>query len=147
MLGILTSTFSRYLLKSYASHTVETGEEVITQLALPELDTSCKQKLKNLVEQIIEKQKDDPFYPYHLHEQKEIDKLVYKLYSLSDEDIRKVEIWYCRRYQRLAEAQGTLAEVREKYADYLELCEQNLEQRITDKPSNQNVKTSNLTTA
>ena len=38
MLGILTSTFSRYLLKSYASHTVETGEEVLTQLILPKLN-------------------------------------------------------------------------------------------------------------
>ena len=101
----------------------------------------------NKKEQIIEKQKDNPFYPYHLHEQKEIDKLVYKLYGLSDEDIREVEIWYCRRYQKLAEAQGMLAEVREKYADYLALCEQNLDQQVTDISSNQNVKTSNLTTA
>lgn len=147
MLGILTSTLARYLLKSYASHTVETGEEVITQLALPELDDSSKQKLQNLVEQIISKQKDDPFYPYHLHEQKEIDKLVYELYGLSDEDIREVEIWYCRRYQKLAEAQGMLAEVRHKYADYLALCEQNLDRQTIDLSSSQNLKAGNRVAA
>ena len=140
MLGILTSTFVRYLLKCFASHTVETGEEVITQLALPVLDDCSKQKLKSLVERIISKQKDDPFYPYHLHEQREIDKLVYKLYGLSDEDIREVEIWYCRRYQKLAEAQGILTEVREKYAEYLALCEQNLDRQTIDLPSSQNLK-------
>ncbi|NJN12398.1 MAG: hypothetical protein HC836_26585 [Richelia sp. RM2_1_2] len=127
-MGILTSTLSRYLLKSYASHTVETGEEVLTRLILPTLDTSTTKKLKGLVEQIIKKQKANPQYPYHLHEQKEIDSIVYRLYGLSDEDIREIELWYCRRYSKLADAQGFLAEVNQKYADYLTLCEQNLEQ-------------------
>lgn len=138
MLGILTTTLSRYLLKSYACHTVETGEEVLTQLVLPKLDTNSAQKLKSLVEQIIQKQKVNPHYPYHLHEQKEINVLVYKLYGLSDEDIREVEIWYCRRYAKLAEAQGILAEVRQKYADYLALCEQDIEQPLDTLSSTQN---------
>lgn len=138
MLGILTSTLCRYLLKSYASHTVETGEEVLTQLILPKLDSDSAQQLKILVDQIIEKQKVNPFYQYHLYEQKEIDRLVYKLYNLSAEDIREVEIWYCRRYQKLAEAQGMLAKVHQKYADYLALCEQNLDQQVIDLQFNQN---------
>ena len=42
----------------------------------------------------------------HLNEQKEIDRLIYQLYDLTEEDIREVELWYCRRYAKLAEAQG-----------------------------------------
>lgn len=129
MLGILTTSLTRYLLKSFVSHTVETGEEVLTRMVLPVLDATSSASIKRLVEQIIEKQKADPRYPYHLHEQKEIDRLVYQLYGLSEEDIREVELWYCRRYQRLAEAQGVIAEVREKYADHLARCE-----RILEKP-------------
>jgi len=124
MFGLLTSTLSRYLLKCYLSHTVETGEEVLTRLILPQLDTNTACRLKSLVEQIIQKQKDNSHYPYHLHEQKEIDAIVYQLYGLSDEDIREVELWYSRRYSKLAEAQVILAKVRKKYADYLGRCEQ-----------------------
>lgn len=130
ILGILTSTLSRYLLKSYASHTVETGEEVLTRLILPKLDTSITKTLKGLVEQIIKKQKANPQYAYHLHEQKEIDAVVYQLYGLSDEDIREIELWYCRRYSKLAEAQGLVAEFSQKYAHYLALCKQDLEQPL-----------------
>jgi hypothetical protein len=126
----------------------------VKQLILPKLDTISKQKLKSLVEQIITKQKVNPNYQYHLHEQKEIDQLVYKLYGLSNEDIREVEIWYCRRYQKLAEAQGMFAEVRQKYADYLELCDrdeqlnsQNLDPTIIELPFHQNIETSDFTAA
>jgi len=37
------------------------------------------------------------------NEQIEIDKLVYKMYNLNDEDIKEVENWYFRRYPKLAE--------------------------------------------
>ena len=46
MLSILTSSLGRYLLKSYSCHTVETGEEVITQLILPKLDVEQMNWLK-----------------------------------------------------------------------------------------------------
>lgn len=137
ILSILTSTLSRYLLKSYVSHTVETGEEVLTRLILPTLDTSTTKRLKDLAEQIIKKQKTNSQYPYHLYEQKEIDAIVYQLYGLSDEDIREIELWYCRRYSKLADAQGFTAEVKQKYDDYLTLCEQNLEQSTATLPSTQ----------
>ncbi|MHC5722136.1 MAG: hypothetical protein ACYTX0_61505, partial [Nostoc sp.] len=91
---------------------------------LPKLDTSSTKRIKGLVNQIIQKQADNLSYPYCLYEQKEIDAIIYQLYGLSDEDIREVELWYCRRYKKLAEAQGLLAEVCEKYADYLALCNQ-----------------------
>lgn len=123
LLGVLASIFARYLLKSYLSHTVETGEEVLLNLPLPDISVKTENKLKTLVSAIIEKQKANQIYPYHLHEQKEIDALIYELYSLTANDIREVEIWYCRRYQRLAEAQGFTAEVKAKYADYFKHCE------------------------
>ena len=63
------------------------------------------------------------------NEQKEIDSLVYQLYGLTEDDIREVELWYCRRYSKLTEAQGLLAEVKEKYATHLERC-----RRILEKP-------------
>lgn len=128
-LGILTSTVSRYLLKSYLSHTVETGEEVLLNLVLPELSPGDEDRIRTLVSAIIEKQKANPRYPYHLHEQREIDALVYQLYGLTEDNIREIELWYCRRYPRLAEAQGVMREVQEKYADHLSRCE-----RILAKP-------------
>jgi type I restriction-modification system DNA methylase subunit len=129
LLGILTSKVARYLLKNYLSHTVETGEEVLLNLVLPQLSTEAQEAIRNLVSAIIKKQKADQRYPYHLHEQREIDELVYQLYDLSEEVIREIEIWYCRRYPRLAEAQGVIAEVKAKYCDHLARCE-----RILEKP-------------
>lgn len=63
------------------------------------MDTS--DKIEMLVDAVIEKQKMDPRYPYHLHEQKEIDRIVYDLYGLNEEDIHEIETWYARRYPRL----------------------------------------------
>lgn len=123
MLSILTSSLGRYLLKSYSCHTVETGEEVITQLILPKLDTDVERKLKKLAQNIIQKQRDNPQYQYYLYEQKEINVVIYQIYGLSEEDIREVELWYCRRYSRLAEAQGAIDEVKQKYGDYLAQCD------------------------
>jgi predicted HTH transcriptional regulator len=34
-----------------------------------------------------------------------------------------VELWFCRRYPKLAEAQGVMAEVKEKYKNHLARCE------------------------
>ncbi|PYS77720.1 MAG: hypothetical protein DMF66_08845 [Acidobacteria bacterium] len=88
-----------------------------------ELSNEAKSNIATLVTSIIEKQRADQLYPYHLHEQKEIDRLVYELYGLTSDDIREVEIWYCRRYDKLARAQGLTAEVEAKYDDYLKHCE------------------------
>src|SRR5690606_1301012 len=55
--------------------------------------------------------------------------LVYQLYGLNEGDIREVELWYCRRYPRLAEAQGALVEVKEKYSAHLQRCQRILEKQ------------------
>jgi len=80
-------------------------------------------QIEELVTSIIEKQKSNPIYSYHLNEQKEINAIVYQLYGSSEEDIREVELWYCRRYPKLAEAQGVLTEVKQKYSEHLKRCE------------------------
>ena len=120
LLGLLATTLSRYLLKNYSSHTVETGEEVLGQLPLAQLEPKQETQLAELVEAIIEKQKAAPRYEYHLYEQREIDALVYELYGLNPDDIREVELWYCRRYARLARTQGVWDDVQTRYAAYLE---------------------------
>jgi len=128
-LGLLCSFLTRYLLKTYRSHTVETGEEVIGQLVIPSISEGLSQEIRNLVNQIIQQQVSDPEYKHYENKQKEIDSIIYQLYGLNEDDIRDVELWYCRRYPRLAESQGVLAEVKEKYADHLARC-----QRILEKP-------------
>ena len=39
---------------------------------------------------------------FPLYEQNEIDRLIYDIYGLEDEDIYEVETWYKRRYPRLS---------------------------------------------
>jgi len=51
---------------------------------------------------IYPKQRQNPRYDYMTNEQLEIDKLVYKMYNLNQEDIDEVENWYSRRYPKLA---------------------------------------------
>ncbi len=119
LLALLSSRLVRYIIKNNINHTVHTQVEGLKPVPLVSQIREASGQIQLLVSQIIEKQKADPRYPYHLHEQKEINRLVYALYGLSEDDICEVELWYCRRYPRLAEAQGVLQEVREKHADYL----------------------------
>lgn len=131
-LAILCSKYIRYAAKCLINHTVNSDIHSMRTLPmLRNLDNFTEQtgRLEDLVAQIMEKQEVDPQYPYHLHEQKEIDTLVYQLYGLNEESIREIELWYCRRYPKLAEAQGILAGVKEKYATHLSRC-----QRILEKP-------------
>lgn len=129
MLGILTSKTARYFLKVYLSHTVETGEEVLSRLILPSMDEDEKERIKELVNQIIEKQKRNPRYPYYKHEQREINQFVHGLYGLDADDIREIELWYARRYPKLAEGQDLLQEIEQKYAAHLKRAE-----RIMSRP-------------
>ncbi len=129
LLGLLCSTLSRYIIKGFVDHTVHAQIEDIKEFIAVKLSEEQEKQLTSLISSIIEKQKTDPRYPYHLHEQREIDVLVYQLYGLTESDIREIELWYCRRYPRLAEAQGVMRKVQEKYADHLARCD-----RILAKP-------------
>ena len=129
LLGLFCSMVARYQFKSYIKHSVDTSGDNINEFRFPLPDLPLVARIKEHVGSIITKQKAQQDYPYHLHEQKEIDSLVFQLYGLNEEDIREIELWYCRRYSKLAEAQGLLAEVKEKYAAHLERCK-----RILEKP-------------
>ena len=61
--------------------------------------------MEDKVNSIICKQKGDRYYDYASHEQVEIDKLIYTAYGLNNEDIHEIEIWFARRYPKLASAQ------------------------------------------
>lgn len=111
VLGVLTSTAARYLLKNYLSHTVETGEDVLNRLVLPVFDKTELATIAQHVEQVIEKQKKNPRYAYYADEQRQIDEIVFRLYDFSENEVIEMKKWYCRRYPRLAKAQGVWQEV------------------------------------
>jgi len=98
LLGILTSKLAKFIMKNYFMHTVDTQVGVVDDFTL------CIQEntqINNFVTEIVKKQKDFQNYNYFENEQKKIDKLVYKMYGLNDEDIQEVERWYARRYPKL----------------------------------------------
>jgi hypothetical protein len=98
LLGILCSRSLRYFFKSFKAHTIESPEGQMMELPIP-LNNN---KIKQIVETIIEKQKAINNYDYFSNEQKEIDRIVYELYGLNEDDIQEVEYWWARRYPKLA---------------------------------------------
>jgi hypothetical protein len=103
LLGILCSRWARYVLKTYVNHTVSAHVDSIKELPVA-VSGSEAPRIAELVRRIIAKQEREPRYPYHLHEQREIDALVFSLYGLTDDDVREVDLWFRRRYPALAEA-------------------------------------------
>jgi len=101
LLGLLNSQLFLFLFKSFINHTVNTAEDPLK--VIPVI-ININSDLIMLVNQIITKQKSEPRYDYITNEQLEIDKLVYEMYNLNEEDIKEVENWYFRRYPKLAKA-------------------------------------------
>lgn len=128
LLGLLCSKLARYTYKVYINHSVSVHVDSIKEFRI-RFEREKEGEIIALVNQIIEKQKENPRYPYHEHEQKKIDRLVYDLYGLNADDIREIELWYARRYPRLAEGQGLLDEIEDKYAAHLKRAE-----RVMSKP-------------
>jgi hypothetical protein len=131
MMSFLASKFTRYMIKNLVNHTVHAQIDDVKQFAMIIPDGKTAKKLESLASKIISKQSLNPNYSYSSYEQKEIDEIIYNLYGLSDEDIREIELWYCRRYSKLAEAQGEIDAVKEKYHDYLSQCDRLADSRIT----------------
>jgi len=123
LLGVLSSKLTKYLFRIYIQDTVSSDIDAIKQIVVP-----TNIDLSTYVRQIIENQINNLQYDY-VNEQTEIDMRVYGCFNLSENYIREVELWYCRRYPKLAKAQGLLSEVKEKYAAHLERCK-----RILEKP-------------
>lgn len=101
LLGIMCSKFSRFIFKNYIQHTVDFRLEDLKECLVTK-NYDLAKEINNLVNCIIEKQKQNPKYDYMTNEQIEIDNLVYKMYNLNKEDIEEVENWYFRRYPKLA---------------------------------------------
>jgi hypothetical protein len=103
--GILTSNLSRFFIKNFINHTVHSQVEGVKKIpliwGLPEKN---KKELIKFTFSIIKNQKQNLKYNYMTNEQLEIDKLVYEMYNLNEEDIQEVENWYYRRYPKLANA-------------------------------------------
>jgi len=110
VLGILSSKFIKFTLKNFINHSVNTQVDDIKEISFAILSDDLYEEISEKVASIIRKQKKNFHYPYHLHEQLEIDQLVYGLYGLSDEEIAEVEAWYARRYPKLAQAQRNTRE-------------------------------------
>ncbi|MFC1737756.1 Eco57I restriction-modification methylase domain-containing protein [Planctomycetota bacterium] len=123
-LGLLNSKFGKYLFKVYIDQTVAAQVDEFKEVPFY---FNQNNSIIESVTTIIDKQQENLRYDYMNNEQIEIDQLVYEAYCLNEEDIREVELWYCRRYPKLAEAQGAMAEVKEKYAVHLARCEKILE--------------------
>jgi len=103
LIGILNSLIIRYFNKNFIQHTVDFQVDEVKRIPIVfNIPEEYKQKLSDLVSKIIQKQKQNPRYDYMINEQIEIDKLVYKMYNLNEEDIQEVENWYFRRYPKLA---------------------------------------------
>ncbi|MBN1762781.1 MAG: Eco57I restriction-modification methylase domain-containing protein [Methanomicrobia archaeon] len=102
-LGLLSSKFAKFIFRSYIQHTVSSDVDSLKKIIIP-FNISNNKKIEDYVISIISTQKQNPKYDYMTNEQLEIDKRVYELYNLNEEDIQEVENWYYRRYPKLAHA-------------------------------------------
>lgn len=121
LLAIISSKIAKYVFKSFIKHSVDTSGDDIAAFCLINNHCYFRDKLFNLVGEIVRNQKSNPRYDYASHEQIEIDKLVYEAYGLTAEDVEEVENWYARRYSKLSEAQKQNLRNLGKSDDYLEL--------------------------
>ncbi len=99
ILGNFACKITKFLGKIYIDHSVNFQVDENKELPMVSIDSP---EIIGLVRQIEKSQKIEPRYDYLSKEQKEIDRLVYGLYGLNDDDIREVETWYARRYPKLA---------------------------------------------
>jgi tRNA1(Val) A37 N6-methylase TrmN6 len=100
LLGYLCSTPMRYLMRVFINHTVNFGVDAVKKTFIA-LDKKRNQKIRQLVEQIIGKQKRDLSYPYMKHEQPRIDRLVADALALSSSERKEIRTWFARRYPKL----------------------------------------------
>ena len=102
LMGILASKPCLYFFKNFYNHTVHTQESDLADFSIPLLGADTSQKVEGLVKSIAKNQKKNKLYEYYLHEQRDIDKIMYEAYGLNPADIIEVEAWHTRRYPKLA---------------------------------------------
>ena len=94
LLGLLNSNLIKYFLQSIASlkaggyYSYSSG--ILNQIPVIAPDGDFSNKIENEVKNLLENKRSNTHYDTSEYE-KEIDKLVYKLYGLTDEEIRIVE--------------------------------------------------------
>lgn len=127
-LGILNSKFIRYIFNAIIQHTVASDIDKIKEIPIVVVNKINSEKIKVLVESLVGNQKKIAKYNYFANEQKEIDKIVYELYGLNEDDINEVETWFARRYPKLA-----------KYA-YFQSQEELLQKQLQQVNTNDKIK-------
>jgi len=100
-LGILISRSFKYFFKNFVEHTVAADSESLKKVITP-IKLLEDSRIRKTAQLIIQNQKQNSHYDYITNEQIVIDKLVYEMYNLNEEDIKEVENWYFRRYPKLA---------------------------------------------
>ena len=104
-IGLLSSKFLKFIFRSFIQHTVSADVDAVKKIIVPfKMSDTFQGKIGDKAISIITNQKQNPKYDYMTNEQLEIDKLVYAMYNLNEEDIQEVENWYYRRYPKLARA-------------------------------------------
>jgi len=98
IIAILCSKIIKYLIKNFINHSVHTQVEGLKPIPIT---LSTDKNISVLVDSIIKNQKSNLRYNYYISEQLEIEKIIYRLYSLDSEVIAEVENWYKRRYPKL----------------------------------------------
>jgi len=101
ILGILCSKLLKYIQKNFIKNTVDSTTDDIKENPIPICDKSLKNKIENLVEKILNKQKTNLEYNYQENEQIEIDNLIYQIFGLKSSLVQEVENWYSRKYPKL----------------------------------------------
>lgn len=88
--GLLNSKFITYYVKNFitSTHTLQINDGRLIPIIVPE--KRVEKKLEDLVDQILTAKREDPEADTTKLES-EIDQMVYKLYGLTDEEIRVVE--------------------------------------------------------
>jgi hypothetical protein len=113
----IASKIQKYLLKCFVNSSVHVPTDDIKEIKI--FKTKLVNKLIKLFDIVVREQKQNPKYNYMTNEQLEIDKLVYQMYNLDDEDIKEVENWYWRRYPKLSEAIEVKLRFKEHFKDKL----------------------------
>jgi len=94
LLGILNSRLVWFFLKSICvvrrGGYIEVKPQYFEQIPIPNIEQKIKEQLNNLVDQILTSKKENPEADTRAIE-REIDELVYKLYGLTEEEIKIVE--------------------------------------------------------
>lgn len=101
LFGILCSKLIRYIQRNFINNTVNFFVSDVKKTPVCICKKKDQERITQLVNQIIEKQKVDEEYNYQKFEQIEIDKIIYDIYGLNEELIEEVETWFERKFPKL----------------------------------------------